>query len=196
MLNEISSIVRDVIIIIVAATFMEMLLPRNEFNRYIRMVVGLLIILVLLSSVQDFIRLAPPADANLFFQQFRQDIPVSTEGNLFRERLEAEYLSRIRKEAERVALEAAREITSVRAEVTLREDGEFRYQVTGLILYLSKDKNREGIEINPVVIEINSEPTVKAEALPLSREGLEVQEQVARHFQLQDSQVEIIFLDS
>ena len=196
MLNEISAIVRDVIIIIVAATFIEMLLPRNEFNRYIRMVVGLLIILVLLSAVQDFVRMAPPTDATLYFQQFRQDIPANAEGDLFQERLEAEYRSRIGKEAERVALEAAQGITSVRAEVTLRDDGEFRYQVTGLTLYLSGDKNSEGVEVSPVVIEINSEPAVNAEVSSLSREGLQVLEQVARHFQLQDSQVRIILLDS
>ncbi len=196
MLNEISAIVRDVIIIIVAATFIEMLLPRNEFNRYIRMVVGLLIILVLLSAVQDFVRMAPPTDATLYFQQFRQDIPANAEGDLFQERLAAEYRSRIGKEAERVALEASQGITSVRAEVTLRDDGEFRYQVTGLTLYLSGDKNSEGVEVSPVVIEINSEPAVNAEVASLSREGLQVLEQVARHFQLQDSQVKIILLDS
>jgi stage III sporulation protein AF len=97
MLQEISAVIRDVIIIIVAATFIEMLLPRNEFHRYIRMVVGLLIILVLLSSVQDFVRMAPPADSALYFQQFRQDNPAYGEGDLFQERLEAEYRSRVQK---------------------------------------------------------------------------------------------------
>jgi stage III sporulation protein AF len=195
MLGEITAIIRDVIIIIIAATFIEMLLPRNEFHRYIRMVVGLLIILVLLSSVQGFVRMAPPVDSALYFQNFRQDLPGNIEGDLFQERLEAEYISRIQREAERVAREAAQAITSVRVEVTLQEAAELRYQVKALTLYLSANKHGEGTAITPVVIDIHSTSTAKAKAPSLPQEGLKVQEDVARYFQLQDHQVEVVFLD-
>lgn len=195
-MQEISAIIRDVIIIIVAATFIELLLPRSEFHRYIRMVVGLLIILVLLTSVQDFLRLAPPGDSGLFFSQFRQtDAPLETEEDFFYQRLEAEYRARVEAEAERVALEAAQSLTAVKAQVTLQDDGKFSFQVASLKLYLRGGETREGVEILPVIIELSPTPPSTAKTSLLSREGLEVQEHVARHFQLQEGQVEIIFVD-
>lgn len=195
MLQDLSFIIRDVIIIIVAATFIEMLLPRNEFHRYIRMVVGLLIILVLLSSVQDFIRMAPPAGSALQFYQFRQEMPPEADAALFKQRLETEYRARMQEEAKRVGQEATQAATLVRAEVALQSESDYSFQVKTIKLYLSEEKNGEGTEISPVVIEINPSSAPVAVNPRLFQEGLQVQARVARHFQLRDEQVEIVFLE-
>ncbi len=197
MLREISNLVRDIVIIIVAATFIELLLPRKEFHRYIRMVVGLLIILVLLSAVSQFMGVGP--DAGMFLRQLEghgiPEAPALQDG-LFTDRVLGEYRARIALEAERIARDFLQGEAAARAEVFLREDEDFNAEVKTIRLYLSEAGGDGGGGVEPVLIEVGPldadagepSPSPEAESRPL-------REFVARHFNLEAGQVEVIYLD-
>lgn len=59
MIEAIGNLIRYIVILIFLATFLEMILPQGQFRRYLRMLVGILLILTLLSPLQNIMRLAP-----------------------------------------------------------------------------------------------------------------------------------------
>lgn len=48
--------IQQIVLLILMATFLDLLLPNNSMRRYVKMVVGLLIILVILSPVLDLLQ--------------------------------------------------------------------------------------------------------------------------------------------
>jgi len=55
-LDIIRSLVQSLIVIIILAMFLEMLLPAGEVNKYVKMVVGLLIIIAAVQAVGNLTR--------------------------------------------------------------------------------------------------------------------------------------------
>lgn len=66
MIEAIGNLVRYIVILIFLATLLEMILPHGQFRRYLRMLVGILLILTLLSPIQNIMRLAPGWDVPVF----------------------------------------------------------------------------------------------------------------------------------
>ena len=62
MFEVIGNVVRYIVILIFLATLLEMILPHGQFRRYLRMLVGILLILTLISPIQNIMRLAPGWD--------------------------------------------------------------------------------------------------------------------------------------
>jgi len=59
MIDTIGSLIRYIVIIIFLSTLLEMLLPQGVFRRYLRMLVGILLILTLLTPLQKIMSFAP-----------------------------------------------------------------------------------------------------------------------------------------
>ncbi len=197
MLREISSLIRDIIIIIVAATFIELLLPRKEFHRYVRMVVGLIIILTLISAVNRFLGVRP--DAASFFRQLEgpggADAPALEEG-FFKERVLGEYRARVALEAEGLAREFLQGEAKARAEVELAEEGEIDGEIAVIRLYLSQSGGAGEGGVEPIVIRVGPPEEARGEDLSPAPDfgDRPLKEHVARYFNLEARQVEVIRL--
>ena len=57
MIELLSGWLKQIVILVLIAAFMDLLLPNNSMERYIKLVMGLLIILAILSPVFQWIRL-------------------------------------------------------------------------------------------------------------------------------------------
>ena len=66
MIEAIGNLIRYIVILIFLATLLEMILPHGQFRRYLRMLVGILLILTILSPIQNIMRMAPGWDAPVF----------------------------------------------------------------------------------------------------------------------------------
>ncbi len=66
MIDSIGNLIRYIVILIFLATLLEMILPHGQFRRYLRMLVGILLILTILSPIQNIMRIAPGWDAPVF----------------------------------------------------------------------------------------------------------------------------------
>lgn len=66
MIEEIGNLIRYIVIIIFLSALLEMLLPQGVFRRYLRMLVGILLIFTLLTPLQRIMRLAPYWEAPVF----------------------------------------------------------------------------------------------------------------------------------
>lgn len=66
MIESIGNLIRYIVILIFLATLLEMILPHGQFRRYLRMLVGILLILTILSPIQSIMRLAPGWDVPVF----------------------------------------------------------------------------------------------------------------------------------
>ncbi len=59
MLDTISNLIRYLVILIFISTLLEMILPQGVFRRYLRMLVGILLIFALITPLQKIMHLAP-----------------------------------------------------------------------------------------------------------------------------------------
>ncbi len=66
MIESIGSLIRYIVILIFLATLLEMILPHGQFRRYLRMLVGILLILTILSPIQNIMSIAPGWNAPVF----------------------------------------------------------------------------------------------------------------------------------
>jgi stage III sporulation protein AF len=66
MIDTIGSLIRYIVIIIFLSTILEMVLPRGVFRRYLRMLVGILLILTLLTPLQKIKSFAPYWETTAF----------------------------------------------------------------------------------------------------------------------------------
>ncbi len=74
MVEKIGELVRDLVAVVFVAALLEMLLPRGSFNRYLRLVTGLLAILMVVTFIGNLIdRRQPPSLAAI-------SIPAGVEG--------------------------------------------------------------------------------------------------------------------
>ncbi|HHT47597.1 MAG TPA: stage III sporulation protein AF [Firmicutes bacterium] len=59
MLSTVGELIRYIVILIFLAALLEMILPQGVFRRYLRVFVGILLVLTLLNPIQKIMRIAP-----------------------------------------------------------------------------------------------------------------------------------------
>lgn len=59
MLEKVSELVRNLVVVIFLASLLEMLIPRGSFSRYLRLVTGLLVILLVVSLIGTLVNRLP-----------------------------------------------------------------------------------------------------------------------------------------
>lgn len=57
MLNMLSEVVRNIVVLIIMATILELVLPRNDFRPFINMIVGLVLMLMLLTPLRTVLQM-------------------------------------------------------------------------------------------------------------------------------------------
>lgn len=62
MLAILSDVVRNIVVLIILVTILDLLLPRNHFRPYVNMVVGLVLMLMLLSPLRSFLQFPATLD--------------------------------------------------------------------------------------------------------------------------------------
>ncbi|ACB85282.1 stage III sporulation protein AF [Natranaerobius thermophilus] len=55
MLSTVNELITTIVVVIVLATFLELLLPQGQLQRYVRLVIGLLIVLIILNPIVSII---------------------------------------------------------------------------------------------------------------------------------------------
>lgn len=66
MLDVLSDVVRNLVVIIIVATILELLLPRNDFRPFINMVIGLVLMLTLLAPIRTALRMPVELEPSFF----------------------------------------------------------------------------------------------------------------------------------
>ncbi|MBS4030478.1 MAG: stage III sporulation protein AF [Clostridiales bacterium] len=105
MLNMLSEVVRNIVVLIIMATILELVLPRSDFRPFINMVVGLVLMLMLLSPLRtvlqmpgsfepvfDFETTVPQADVDrryMILEQMNWDMTLERYRSLMKERIAA-----------------------------------------------------------------------------------------------------------
>ncbi len=161
MLQEISYMVKDIVIIVISATFVELLLPKSELRRYVRLVIGLLIILVMLTPLYSFFQVSADMIPEFILAQSRLEgklAEVTGGGDIFTKRVFYEYRKRIAAEIERQTLAVVGENFALVVQVELGDEEKFNPEIKMITLEL---KPVQGIEdrngIRPVVVEIGEQ---------------------------------------
>ena len=62
MLAMLSDVVRNIVVLIILVTILELLLPRNQFRPFVNMVVGLVLMLMLLTPIRSMIQMPGALD--------------------------------------------------------------------------------------------------------------------------------------
>lgn len=69
MINTISSLVRYIVILLFLTVILEMILPQGIFRRYLRVLVGILLIFTVLSPLQKIMHIAPLWNEDTFLPE-------------------------------------------------------------------------------------------------------------------------------
>ncbi|MGI5875399.1 MAG: stage III sporulation protein AF [Dethiobacteria bacterium] len=69
MIDFLGNLVKYIVVLIFLATLLEMLLPQGEFRRYLRMLVGILLILTILTPLQRIMNIEPYLELPTIFSE-------------------------------------------------------------------------------------------------------------------------------
>ncbi|MGI6098032.1 MAG: stage III sporulation protein AF [Dethiobacteria bacterium] len=197
MLDIVRELVHDLVIIVFVAVLLQFLMPRSSFQRYVQMVAGLMIIVVLLTPLrkilfweQELVPAISYADLNVEEFPLTTQLESINEGrkkmilDILRERILAEV--EVRLTAHDLSIERA-SVDFCKAE----ETSDFgSIEVLHLVVREAEDLDSTGKvqSIGPIRVEVHPEFT--ADNLPKSRERLQgLERELARLFQLAPEQV-------
>ncbi|MGM0502577.1 MAG: stage III sporulation protein AF [Bacillota bacterium] len=147
--------VRNIILIVLFASFVEMLLPNSKFRGYIRVVIGFFVILVIMGPIMDLLNFkGSELDLSIIEQQQNQNLnEIITTGKQLRiqevKRAQEKYKRKLAKQMEAV-VKLNSDFKKAAIDVVIDENN----QIKEVII----DTN--SLEITPVQVNIN-EPEPK-----------------------------------
>ncbi len=124
MLDILSDVTRNLVVIIIAATLLELLLPRNDFRPFLNMVVGLVLMLTLLAPLRMVLNLPGDMDPAVFGAVGVSDAQIA---------VREEMLAELNWE---MALSRYRELLEARIAAVLQEE---KMSLAGLTLDIIDD---------------------------------------------------------
>ncbi|GAB6182106.1 stage III sporulation protein AF [Desulfotomaculum defluvii] len=203
LLESIKELVQVLVIIIVMAVFLEMLLPNSDMQGYIKMVMGLLIIVVVLE-----------AGANLIKQDFKFELPAQTsrtegpplesiisDGQRLAGIQKKEAMDEYRQGIEKQVLALARlqsNINVAGVQVTTADNPEDpNYgRLTSVVLEISKEpvNDTDVPKVEPVEITVGVNGLTEAKETSKSNHGeaLQVARNVANFYNIPLDQVKVV----
>ncbi|MEW6065427.1 MAG: stage III sporulation protein AF [Bacillota bacterium] len=205
-LESIKTLVQVLVIIIVLAVFLEMLLPSSQMQDYVKMVMGLLVIIVVLE-----------AGANLVQQDFKFELPalnqnaqgpplanIMAEGQKLGGKQKEQAMTEYRQGLEKQVLALARlqnnlNVTGVQVKTSgAPEDPDFG-RLTGVTLEISREPVEDGTStvqrVKPVeiTVEANSSPDQATGATPAnSEQARKLARTVANFYNIPVDQVQVV----
>ncbi|MHB1125360.1 MAG: stage III sporulation protein AF [Bacillota bacterium] len=171
MLDAVRELVRNIAVIILLTSFLEMLISNNEMTKYVRLVMGLFIIVAVLSPVMSFLDRQQSSEVMTWqFQpetQSKQLATILDDGKqLSRQNMEEaleQYRSRVEGQIRALAL-LAKGVDDAQVSVELQTDAAGYPQAIDLVRVVvspvggDEENNQKGLdidEINPVQIGSN-----------------------------------------
>lgn len=202
-LESIKELVQVLVIIIVMALFLEMLLPNSQMQSYVKMVMGLVVIVVVLE-----------AGASLIQQDFKFDLPALTartqappleslinDGQRLAGLQKQEAMQEYRQGLEKQVLALARlqsnvNIAGVRVTTTDNPQDANYGRLTGVVLEIAREPvdEQQIPKIEPVEIAVgtNGAPANQAASLINNKEAQQVARNVANFYNIPLEQVKVV----
>ncbi len=208
MIETLGGLVSNIAIIVILAVFVEMLLPNNSTAKYLRLIMGLFIIVTLLAPLMNFLERDSAYEVATwnFSADNRQLASILKTGEEIilqnNEKAAEEYKKRI--EGQIIALvRLLPEIESVKSEVTLYSNDDIRFGgIQNVVLWVTSSEENfklenEGIvtEIDPIEIDLSSidesELGKKEESKDLNKIEMQIKETLGSFFGLEEEQIQV-----
>jgi stage III sporulation protein AF len=213
-MDSIREWVRNLTLLIILASFLELLVPQNSMKRYIKLVMGLVILLGILNPVFALLRQEVTINVGLLDPEIPRGASLSEilrQGETFRQAAEAQGLRafqiKVEREAERQALTVegvAAAVATARVALPGREPGQ-ESEILEIQMAIQLGPNPEGrgegqvAAVEPIRIgEIGSEPLAKPgltrggeTSSPDSAVAREVRRVVASHLGVPPERVKV-----
>ncbi len=169
MLHTIGNVVKSLIVIIILASFIELILPENKFQPYIKLVVGLVIIVTILNPLLQLFRIVPDLEMEILRSQvqlYQEEVYVNSDAvDRAKGLVVNEYKRRVQGEIEKVVDQyPGLKIASIELEIIEDLDREDFGKILFLDVALTpvEEKKEEGrIFVDSVVIEVGGEGRVE-----------------------------------
>ena len=195
MIAAITDWVKTIILVVLFASFLELLLPVSSMQRFVRVIMGLLVMLTILNPVVEFIQSrSMPEQVPALGRRFTagaDQVPENTAAIADQKnRLAMEiYKKDLAKQIRAVVL-AMDSVADARVAVELKNDGDGRSSgaLDKVKVWVQQGTNTAGQKIQPVSI-VGGSDTRPAELSALLKE--KITRTVRELYQLRDSQVEI-----
>jgi stage III sporulation protein AF len=210
----IRELVQTIVVIVVLAVFIEMLLPRGDMRRYVKMVMGLLVILAVLQTAANAVHSelmrdvpgitmsdagAPPLDEIMAAGKQLSELNRDEAAQKYREGIAGQVLSLARLNSKVHAVDA---VVSTGGEMNEIREITIIFSTTGDKYLGGAGKTERPVDVEPVMIDVDRNETTRDTgnaAMPGPEEkkaALEVTMMVAEFYNLQPGQVKYEFRES
>ncbi len=206
MLHTISQVVKSLIIIIILATFMELILPENKYQPYIKLVVGLVIIVSILNPLLQLFRIVPDLEMEILRSQLHiyegQDFVDNHAVQQSQSLVLKEYKRRITNEIEKlVGSYQGVEVVSVTVEIVEDLEREDFAKIIAMSIALKpvvEEKQEDRIFIDLVVIQVGGEGVTEKDSEELTKDHINKLENIAGdvsgYFSLEKDSIDLFFV--
>jgi stage III sporulation protein AF len=189
-MQTLQTLVRNLAVILLLATILEMLLPNKSMKGYVQLVMGMFVIAAILNPLTSLLHMPLKMDIPAWTSVSNQDLPVFANDNsgkkIGRDAVREQYCQILVNQIEALSLGISG-VKQVKAEVKFEESssGEFTDQprISQVIIRLLEEEST----VQPIEpIKIGQSDTVVKEP---SSKALEVQERVANLMELKKEQI-------
>jgi stage III sporulation protein AF len=188
-MQTLQTLVRNLAVILLLATILEMLLPNKSMRGYVQLVIGMFVITAILNPLTSLLHMPLKMDIPAWSSFSNQDLPVFATDNsgkkIGRDAVREQYCHILVNQIEALALGVSG-VKQVKAEVEfLESSGELTIQphISQVIIRLLEEESTVQ-PIEPIMIG-QSASVVKE----LSSKAREVQERVATFMELKKEQI-------
>lgn len=207
LLNTISNVVKSLIVIIIIASFMELILPKNKFQPYIKLVVGLVIIVSVLNPVLKLFRIVPDLEMEILRSQVRLYEDESyVDGHVIRQTqslVAKEYKRRIQGEIEKViGRYSGVEIMGIDLEIVEEIEKDDFGKILSMSIALKptdEEKENDGIFIDSVVIQVGGEGLPERDNEELSERYVsqidDIGREISSYFSLEKDSIKLFMVN-
>ncbi len=207
LLNTISNVVKSLIVIIIIASFMELILPKNKFQPYIKLVVGLVIIVSVLNPLLKLFRIVPDLEMEILRSQVRLYEDESyVDGHVIRQTqslVAKEYKRRIQGEIGKViGRYSGVEIIGIDLEIVEEIEKDDFGKILSMKIALKptdEEKENDGIFIDSVVIQVGGEGVPERDNEELSERYVsqidDIGREISSYFSLEKDSIELFMVN-
>ncbi len=210
-MDIIRSLVQSLIVIIILAMFLEMLLPAGEVNKYVKMVVGLLIIIAVVQAVGNLTRFDFTGELQPYVQK-KDDLSFSAireNGEKINAGQQVTALEQYRQGLENQVMALARvnrkvSVVDVEVKVQSKKNQPEYGQLREIVLVVSREsgpeqpepENQVVVEVEPVTVRVDrlKEGTLAGSEAGPPREAVAgLINTVADFYNLNPEQVRVVY---
>lgn len=189
-MQTLQTLVRNLAVILLLATFIEMLLPNKSMRGYVQLVMGLFVISAMLNPLMSLLHLPMEMDIPAWSNVVAEDLPVLANDNsgekLGKDAVQEQYRQILTHQIRALALGVSG-VKQVEIELKFQENnGGFTDQPRISLVTIKLSEIVSAIQpIEPITMAQPTSPAVKE----LSPKGKEVQERVTTLMELTKEQV-------